>query len=330
MAPEENHVSRLAIVTAFYQTTPGLLRQALNSALRQQDAPELDFIIVDDSSPLPLAAELDGLPPEILARITIVRQPNAGPGPARNTGLDAVQPSADWIAFLDSDDVWGDRHLARAVAALEQGYDFCFANLRREGDRTTHYGLNKFDPTQHKALAIDPSLYEFQGDFFHACLTCAPVGTSTVVIRNAVLGGVRFAQRKDIWEDLVFWLRAAKRSTRIAFDSTVQVEYTYGGITKTPSWKTNHHLRNVLYYEAYYDTIGREFELTPPQRQLLASLKHTNRVDFASVVLGIIAEGEKPNPAYVGPFIRRNPQVLATFARILGAKAMRRTFGRSA
>ena len=320
-------MSRLAVVTAFYQRQPGLLRAALTSARNQIGAPDLQFIIVDDSSPLPIEPELAGL--EDLS-ITLIRQPNAGPGPARNRGLDAVPADADWIAFLDSDDVWGEHHLARAVAALEQGYDFCFANLKREGDAATHYGLNRFDPDRHPPLAIDPTLRVFEGDFFHACLTNAPVGTSTVVVRNSTIGHIRFAQRKDIWEDLVFWLRAARASSRVVFDSTVQVEYSHGGITKTASWKTNHHLRNVLYYESYYDTIGREFDLTAPQKDLLADLKRTNRDDFARVVLGIIAEGERPEPAYVRPFIRRNPVVLGEFVRILGAKAVRRTFGRSA
>lgn len=42
-------------------------------------------------------------------RITVLRQTNSGPAPARNAGIAAG--SADWIAFLDADDVWLPHHL---------------------------------------------------------------------------------------------------------------------------------------------------------------------------------------------------------------------------
>lgn len=43
-------------------------------------------------------------------RITVLRQSNAGPGAARNTGI--VAGDAEWIAFLDADDLWRSDHLA--------------------------------------------------------------------------------------------------------------------------------------------------------------------------------------------------------------------------
>jgi glycosyltransferase involved in cell wall biosynthesis len=47
-------------------------------------------------------------------RITIIEQANCGVGPARNAGIAAG--TAEWIAFLDADDVWNADHLAELEA----------------------------------------------------------------------------------------------------------------------------------------------------------------------------------------------------------------------
>ena len=63
--------------------------------------------------------------PEIAARfedrIRYIRQENAGPGAARNRGIQASQ--GDLLAFLDSDDLWEPDKLERQVAALNKNPD---------------------------------------------------------------------------------------------------------------------------------------------------------------------------------------------------------------
>lgn len=75
--------------------------ETLQSALAQTYR-ALEIIVVDDGS-TDRTAELS----ESLAGIRVIRQANAGPGSARNTGIRAA--SGDWIAFLDSDDLWDRR-----------------------------------------------------------------------------------------------------------------------------------------------------------------------------------------------------------------------------
>lgn len=69
------------------------------------EAVGIEVIVVDDGSTddtpdvvMTLAAQSEG------ASIRLVRQANAGPGPARNRGLAEAQ--ADWVIFHDSDDLW--------------------------------------------------------------------------------------------------------------------------------------------------------------------------------------------------------------------------------
>lgn len=73
---------------------PGFLSEALESVRRQTLRPA-EIIVVDDGSTVPLG-DLPG------ARV--IRQANAGPSVARNTGIAAAR--TEWIALLDDDDLW--------------------------------------------------------------------------------------------------------------------------------------------------------------------------------------------------------------------------------
>jgi glycosyltransferase involved in cell wall biosynthesis len=90
------------------------IRRAIDSVLSQV-AQDLEIIVVDDGSTDGSAAEVAGLAD---ARITLIRQANAGPGRARNVG--ASQARAELLAFLDGDDEWKSDYLAAGMAALAQ------------------------------------------------------------------------------------------------------------------------------------------------------------------------------------------------------------------
>jgi len=318
-------MSQIAVVIPYYQRQPGLLVRAIESVSRQRDVPRPVVIVVDDGSPLPAVTELATLAPPVRDRVRVVQQRNQGPGPARNAGLEAVPKDAEWTAFLDSDDVWEEQHLARGLAALRQGYDFFFSDVIREGDPGTHYGLASFEPSAHKLLG--DSLYAFTGDFFTANLTESPVCTATVILRNSVLGGVRFWDKPDIWEDLIFWLTVARTTTRVAFDGTLQVRMGKGDITVTEGWKSEKALRNNIAYGRYFADVARRFQLTEPQAALLKRVSRGNRRNFALSVLARLHDGRLSALAELGSYMRRNPAVIADILHVLGREGLHRAFG---
>ena len=77
----------------------GLIRTTLDSVFAQ-NRPELDVVVVDDGSTDATVSVLRSYGD----RITLVQQDNSGPGAARNAGIAAAQ--GEYIAFLDSDDLW--------------------------------------------------------------------------------------------------------------------------------------------------------------------------------------------------------------------------------
>src|SRR5579862_985338 len=76
-----------------------LLREALASVDRQE-CREFELIVVDDGS----TEDLSSVAAEYQGRAKFLRQENAGPSAARNYGVRAA--NGEYVAFLDSDDLW--------------------------------------------------------------------------------------------------------------------------------------------------------------------------------------------------------------------------------
>ncbi len=135
------------------------LARAIDSVLAQ-GAHASQVIVVDDGS-------TDNTK-EICARygnrIQYVWQKNAGPSVARNTGVSHARHQ--WVAFLDSDDYWTPRHLARMAKAIEKtGGEarFYFSDLQiGEGDNcATLWQMINFVPPHPVHLTKDGTNWVF-------------------------------------------------------------------------------------------------------------------------------------------------------------------------
>ncbi len=92
--PGQNAVVTISVVVPTYRR-PEAIRRCV-AALQQQDAEDLEILIVDDGSPEPVDALPDG--PHA---VRILRQANAGPAAARNRGVGAAR--GDLVCLTDDD-----------------------------------------------------------------------------------------------------------------------------------------------------------------------------------------------------------------------------------
>jgi hypothetical protein len=100
----------IAAVIPTYQREKSL-GAAIESVFGQTLAPS-EVVVVDDGS-------TDGTPEMLKSfggALRSFRQPQSGSAAARNRGV--AETSADWIAFLDSDDRWEPDHLERIANAV--------------------------------------------------------------------------------------------------------------------------------------------------------------------------------------------------------------------
>lgn len=119
--------ARVSVIVPIHNVAAYL--DACLESLAQQTLADIEVVMVDDGStdesPEIAARFVDGDP-----RFRLLRQQNAGQGPARNTGID--DSNGEFLAFLDSDDVLPRNAYRALVAVLDRtGSDLATGNVRR-------------------------------------------------------------------------------------------------------------------------------------------------------------------------------------------------------
>ncbi|MFD4867392.1 CDP-glycerol glycerophosphotransferase family protein [Streptomyces sp. NPDC058412] len=119
---------RLSVVVPF-QDVEIYLEECLESIARQTFR-DLEVIMVDDGSTdssTAIAADFARRDP----RFRLLRQESMGPGHARNVGIRAAHPQAEFLAFVDGDDVIPEYAYELLVRTLEaSGSDFVSGNVQ--------------------------------------------------------------------------------------------------------------------------------------------------------------------------------------------------------
>lgn len=216
-------MASFGVVIPYFQRKPGVLSETLKSVAQQDVKVPVIVTIVDDQSPVPAELEVDtAIFPENFD-VKVIRQPNAGPGAARNRALDALR-EVDYIAFLDSDDRWEPHHLSSALHAFEHGFDYYTAEtvdgasgFRMHADFFKGSLPLEAHPSAPWANELGSPLIDFT--------VSGPIsGSSTFVVRNSLIGDTRFCTRlRTAGEDGLFTTTLATKHPRVMVSKRVDV-----------------------------------------------------------------------------------------------------------
>jgi len=300
----------IGIVIPFFQRTPGLLNRALLSIAAQEGAQQFHVYVVDDSSPVSVESELAGLGEDFTRNVTILRQPNGGPGAARNLALDSIAADTTFIAFLDSDDVWTSNHLDNVAAAFAAGADFYFAEHQREEDAQSRFVQCAFRPGGEPVAGGDGTIFCSDArTLSRAIMMRSPVGTSTVAIRRDKIGKTRFATwLRSAGEDSIFWLELLRTSIKVACGVTLEGVLGRGvSVFNHRGWGDVATLRTVLDEMRTQIYLRENFAL---DRRLAAqSQMRCGALDqtFCLNLLSCIRRGNWPPPGLVFAYLRQRP-----------------------
>ena len=192
------------------------LSDAIDSIIGQTYRP-IEVIVVDDGSTDRTA--------EIIARyadrLRAIRQPNAGPGAARNVGIGLARGS--YIAFLDADDLWQPEKLERQVGCLESSpdCDLCAVGIKNfwiaelEAERDTF---------------ADHELAQSQVGYSVCC----------IMVRRSVFQRVGlFDTRLDVRNDREWFVRVRDMNLNVALipDVMVQRRIHFSNLTRRAAGK---------------------------------------------------------------------------------------------
>jgi succinoglycan biosynthesis protein ExoW len=268
------YIPSVGVVIPFFQKDPEILGRCLASVFAQNTGHDVHFIvvIVDDDSPVPLSEALLGVDIPAHHEVVCIKRPNGGPGRARNTALDYLAGrNPNFIAFIDSDDIWHHQHISRAIEILAEDGDFFFCDHDRWNFSTSF--LEDSQPFQRWRTEIDSCLiplndyaYEFKrGEAFYAFIADYLAQTSTVLYRFSKFRALRFDPCLRLaGEDNMFWLQLSKTARIVRLSTKKDVETGKGVNMFASSMDWSHPQAAdrtaaiVLFYLKIKKTFGRD------------------------------------------------------------------------
>jgi glycosyltransferase involved in cell wall biosynthesis len=182
-----------------------LAEQALASVLDQRGV-GFEVCVIDDGSRTQAPPGFDKD-----RRVRLFRHDHpAGVAASRNRGIREAR--AEWIAFLDDDDVWAPWHLQRL--------------LRAARERRAHWAFGRFVVTDLRRRVLREGPRPVEGDGFERrLLTRNSIGlSSSLVATEAVRAIGGFDENLAVMADWDLWLRLAAESPPAVSD-TVSVAY---------------------------------------------------------------------------------------------------------
>jgi glycosyltransferase involved in cell wall biosynthesis len=182
------------------------VKRTIDSVISQSYT-HIEIVVVDDGSIDNSVAVVKKIDDQ---RIRIVEKTNGGVSSARNKGM--KEAKGEYIAFLDADDEWQERHLEvllKGFESFEKAIVLCddLAEVRqgmKEGvrQRKLPSPLEASDRSEIRYFAIEDYLGTLADDYFI-------LSGSSVLIQASVIRehDIRFSETLTHGEDVNFWIQ---------------------------------------------------------------------------------------------------------------------------
>ncbi len=216
-----------------------LVGKTIDSVL-DQDYPNIEIIVVDDCS--------NDNSKDVIAeygnKVVYYRHDkNMGAPAARNTGI--MHSSGQFVAFLDSDDIWKPGKISAQVKCISSS---------TPQTALVYTGMLKIDESGN---IVGRKIPKFRGRIFKDLLRDNVIGSTSVPLirRDVVIEVGGFDESLPARQDLDLWLRIA-RSWDVDYVSDTLVLYSIHG--KRISSNTGNRIQGYLMVlDKYYDDLGK-------------------------------------------------------------------------
>lgn len=207
------------------------------STVFSQTLQDFEVIIVDDGSTdngVDVIRNFTNDP-----RLQIINQSNQGVSAARNKGVTSAKYKH--IAFLDGDDEWMPRYLAKMKEAIEKFPDagmYCCAGIVRNHDGTDFYRL----APKYKGKILEINFFENPHVFVH---------TSATIVSKSMFNktdGFPIGMKRNEDYALFFTLAFIGKVVYCAFPLSIYVGGIEGQATSTNNTETQQHIIDRFNY----------------------------------------------------------------------------------
>ena len=219
---------KVSVVVPTYNSAK-YLNEAIDSALAQTFKP-IEIIVIDDGS----TDDTKNIIKRYGSDIVYCYQQNAGSGKARNTGIKLA--SGEWIAFLDSDDIWHKDHLLKLTHRLH-GRD----------DIDMVYGAQRYVNVSGVPCVKRYEQNDFpEGWIFSELFQANYIATPAVIVRRSLFMELNGFNESEIFrnaQDYDLWLRISANSMIL---SEPQVAFDYRRHSSNQTLNERRRVKGVL------------------------------------------------------------------------------------
>lgn len=215
---------KVSVIIPLYNAQEYMEESVLS--VREQTHKNLEIILVNDGS-IDNTQVLCEQYSILDSRVKIIQQGNAGPGVARNHGLDVA--TGEFVCFVDSDDRLAPEAIERMLYSMEYDCDLvqCRSQKVYEDGRVDEEPWGEVDVQMHCLEAMKDYLYSSK-----------PIIRFSVwakLIRRSTIGDLRFPEMNNT-EDVVFNAYLIDRCRKITYIPTILyfVKIREGSLSHTP------------------------------------------------------------------------------------------------